>query len=291
MRVATVALTLTGMSYQLAKFQARSAFTGAGFTTNESERVVNHPVRRRIIMLLMLLGNAGIVTAMASLTLSVVTADEQAVHWWDALWVRLLLIGLCVSAVWTIAQSSRFEYWLSRVIRWALKKWTDLEVRDYAALLHLAGEYHVTELAVTEASWLAGQTLQALRLAEEGLLVLGIDRSDGSYIGAAPRNENQARRHPADLRPRKAHQGNRRAARGPRRQPQARRCRHRPERTTEKRSRPRIRLTPPSSTPPIPPKPTVSDRGSRPNPHPSPPPLGPLPPLGYHSHMAAPALQ
>ncbi len=62
-RVATVALTLTGMSQQMAKFQARSAFTGAGFTTSESENVVGHPVRRRIIMLLMLVGNAGIVTA------------------------------------------------------------------------------------------------------------------------------------------------------------------------------------------------------------------------------------
>lgn len=39
-RVATVALTLTGMSYSAARFQARSALTGAGFTTNESERVV-----------------------------------------------------------------------------------------------------------------------------------------------------------------------------------------------------------------------------------------------------------
>ena len=66
-RVATVALTLTGLSKQLARFQARSAFTGSGFTTTESEKVVHHPVRRRIIMLLMLLGNAGIVTAMSSL--------------------------------------------------------------------------------------------------------------------------------------------------------------------------------------------------------------------------------
>jgi len=39
---------------------------------NESERVVNHPVRRRIIMLLMLTGNAGVVTAVSSLILTVV---------------------------------------------------------------------------------------------------------------------------------------------------------------------------------------------------------------------------
>ena len=54
-RIATVALTYTGLSRESARFQARSAFTGVGFTTNESEKVVNHPLRRKILMLLMLL--------------------------------------------------------------------------------------------------------------------------------------------------------------------------------------------------------------------------------------------
>ena len=69
-RVATVMLTLTGLSDEVAKFQARSAFSGAGFTTSESDAVVNHPVRRRIIMTLVLFGNAGVVTALVSLLLS-----------------------------------------------------------------------------------------------------------------------------------------------------------------------------------------------------------------------------
>ena len=46
-RVAAVMLTLTGLSAQSARFQARSAFSGAGFTTSESEAITNHPVRRR----------------------------------------------------------------------------------------------------------------------------------------------------------------------------------------------------------------------------------------------------
>ena len=69
-RVATVALTLTGLSKDLAEFQALSAFTRSGFTTKESEEIVNDPVRRRIIMFLMLAGNAGVVIAVASLLAS-----------------------------------------------------------------------------------------------------------------------------------------------------------------------------------------------------------------------------
>lgn len=76
-RVATVMLTATGLSRDIARFQARSAFSGAGFTTNESESVVNHPVRRRIVLQLMLLGAAGVVTSLTSLLLSFTDATEQ----------------------------------------------------------------------------------------------------------------------------------------------------------------------------------------------------------------------
>jgi len=37
-RIATVVLTHTGLARESAKFQARSAFTGVGFTTTESEK-------------------------------------------------------------------------------------------------------------------------------------------------------------------------------------------------------------------------------------------------------------
>ena len=79
-RTAAVALTHTGLSQEAARFQARSAFTGVGYTTSESETVVNHPVRRRIVMLLMWVGNAGIVTAISTLILSFVNrGDTQGV--------------------------------------------------------------------------------------------------------------------------------------------------------------------------------------------------------------------
>lgn len=77
-RVATIALTHTGLSREAARSQARSAFTGAGFTTSESERVLSHPVRRRIVMLLMLLGNAGFVTAVSTLILTFVSPGGGA---------------------------------------------------------------------------------------------------------------------------------------------------------------------------------------------------------------------
>lgn len=55
-RVATIALVGTGMATDVASFQARSALMGVGYTTTEAEDVINHPVRRRIILWLMTFG-------------------------------------------------------------------------------------------------------------------------------------------------------------------------------------------------------------------------------------------
>ena len=68
-RLVTGALIATGMPPEVAAFQARSAFTGAGFTTAEAENVVNHPVRRKLISYSMFVGNLGVPTLIVTVLL------------------------------------------------------------------------------------------------------------------------------------------------------------------------------------------------------------------------------
>lgn len=178
-KIATMALIHTGLSRESARFQARSAFTGAGFTTQESENVVRHPVRRRIIMLLMLLGNAGFVTAIGSLILTFL-GEQRAVS--NVSRAAVLAVG--ATLLWWLAASRLVDRYLSRAIDRALRRWTRLDVTDYAALFHLAGEYRIAELQVGTDDWLEDRSLAGLELNREGILVLGIDRRDGSYLGA-----------------------------------------------------------------------------------------------------------
>ena len=184
-RVATEAMVLTGLSQQAAQFQARSAFTGAGFTTQESEQAINHPVRRQIIMWLMLLGNAGIVTVVSSLVLTFVstTGYRQTA-------IRGALLGIGLLILWAVATDWRFNQFLTRFVQWALQRWTKLDVRDYTALLRLTGEYTVSELQVEKDTWLANEPLSKLQLNAEGIVVLGIQRSNGFYVGA-PQSSTQ----------------------------------------------------------------------------------------------------
>lgn len=178
-KVASVALIHTGLSREIARLQARSAFTGVGFTTSESEKIVNHPTRRRILMMLMVLGNAGIVTAMSTLILGLVDTPDDS-----SLVMRIVLLVSGLVVLWTVASSQWVDLRLSRLVNRALTRWTDLDVRDYASLLQLTHDYAVIELAVSETDWLCGHHLHELDLSAEGVLILGIQRPSGRFLGA-----------------------------------------------------------------------------------------------------------
>ena len=178
-RIATVALAETGISREIAKFQSRSALTGTGFTTEEAEKIVNHPVRRRIIMTLMIVRNAGLITAISSFILSFADAQStlEAVK-------RAGIIGSGIGFLWLFSQSHVVERWMSRLIRKALRRWTNLDARDYARLLDIGGDYGVKEMSVSEGDWICGKDLRETELQSEGILVLGIQRNTGDYLGA-----------------------------------------------------------------------------------------------------------
>ncbi|AHM59794.1 TrkA-C domain-containing protein [Flammeovirgaceae bacterium 311] len=178
-KVATIALMHTGLSRQSAQFQARSIFTGVGYATKESENIVNHPLRRRIVMVLMLLGNAGIVSVVATLVLTFLGKEEGDLP----LLLRLALLVLGVVLLWLIFSSKWFNRVLSRIINWALHRYTDLSVQDYAGILHLGGEYKIAEVFVKKKHWMANCTLAQLALSKEGVYILGVTRQDGSYLG------------------------------------------------------------------------------------------------------------
>lgn len=176
-RVATVVLTATGMSRQSARFQARSAFTGAGFTTSESEKVVDHPVRRRVVMWLMLLGNVGIVATASSAILGLRSGGVGAAGW------RILELVVGLMLLVFVSRSRWVDVRLTRLIGRLLHQYTDLPDRDHEGLLELPADFAVVELAIRPGDWAAGRSLAELDLGGEGLTVLGVTRADGRYDG------------------------------------------------------------------------------------------------------------
>lgn len=178
-RIAAVAFSLTGLSLDIANFQALSAFTGVGFTTSEAESILRHPIRRKIAMLLMLLGNAGIVSAVASL---VITFTNESKTWYSD-YVTSGIIILSIVFIWFIYRSKYVKKGLDRIISFMLKKYTDIKVIDYEHFLNRDLEYDIDQIIIYGNHWLANKTMKEVHLKEEGIVVLGVERNDSGYTG------------------------------------------------------------------------------------------------------------
>lgn len=180
-RIGTVALEMTGLSREVARFQAQSAFTGTGFTTAESEHVVSHPARRRIIRTLIFIGNAGIISAIATLLLTFVgqTEEEATVN---LIW---LVVGLVI--LFLFGRSKLVDKFLRWIIKRGLERFTSLKIYDYEELLGVSKGFSIGKFIVKKGSWLENKKLGDLRLNEEGIIVLAVYKKikgKDKFIGA-----------------------------------------------------------------------------------------------------------
>ena len=170
-RVGAVALELSGLQRNKARFQALSAFTGTGFTTRESEMIVNHPQRRRIVTFLMVLGNAGIVSVIATFVLSLVSSQ-------GILRPSLKFVGIVifVLAFFWVVSREKITSVLTEKIKQKLMTHMDLERITVEEVLHQAQGYGIAIVEVSQTSRLAGLPLALADLRNQGITVLSIER-------------------------------------------------------------------------------------------------------------------
>jgi len=131
----TIALTATGLPRPIAKFQARSALSGAGYTTHESESVVGHPARRKIVMLLMTLGGLGSAAIIATLIISFADVSSFGSGFRKGL---LLVVGLF--GFWFVLRIPTLDRMLANAFAGVIRRMTEVDVRDYGNMLQLSGD-------------------------------------------------------------------------------------------------------------------------------------------------------
>jgi TrkA-C domain len=178
-RIATLALMHTGIAKQVARFQARSALSTCGFTTSEAERIMNHPVRRKIIMILMLLGNVGMITVLSSLIMTFIHLDADSIPGY----IKMLILFGGLLFLWALSANKWVERKLAGVIDFFLDRYTKLKMGNLHHLLHHYDDHKIVELSLNSKSSLIGQLFKENLIKAQGVLVLGIRRGDGTYIG------------------------------------------------------------------------------------------------------------
>lgn len=169
-RAAAIALMMTGLDGDRARFQALSALTGTGFTTREAESIVNHPKRRKIISWLMIIGNAGIVTVIVTATSSFVSSTGVELP----ITAAILLAGVFV--VYRIARHRGVVRRWDIFVEGRLSRSGAFKNAPTEDLLHFGEGYGLVREIVTPESPLADRTLVGSQLSSRGVLVLGIER-------------------------------------------------------------------------------------------------------------------
>jgi hypothetical protein len=190
-RIGAIAFQLTGLEWSLAKFQALSCFSGTGFTTREAELITGNPQRRRIATILIVLGNAGLVTMIASVA-SALNAQQAlwarlsesflpaAVPSYLIPWVNLVLIVAAVFVLYKIFSHPKLMGRLTASLRKRIIKKKIFRPVSFEELLLIAEGYGITKVAVSQASWLIEKSLSESRLREKGVTVLAITRADSA---------------------------------------------------------------------------------------------------------------
>jgi TrkA-C domain len=183
-RTGSMALMMTGLSWDTASFQSYSAFFGVGFTTREAEMVVNHPVRRRIIRDLILVGNIGLTSALATLIATLLQTAESA----HPLLILLYLVGGLGSLVF-LSRVGWVQRLMDKIIQKTLAQAGVVRALDYELLLRIASGYCVSEIELTDQSPIVGVPLRESRPWDQQVVILALKRGGRLLEGIPNRDE------------------------------------------------------------------------------------------------------
>ncbi|MFH1355134.1 MAG: hypothetical protein ABIH19_03190, partial [Candidatus Omnitrophota bacterium] len=168
-RIGAIAFELTGLEWSLAKFQALSCFTGTGFTTKEAELVVGNPQRRRIASVLMVLGNAGLVTLIATFANSLrphtimpkisIPFLHLVFPSWLLPWINLTIIITFLYIVYRFSTHSKLTRKITSMLRARLIKRDIIKSVSFEELLVATGGYGVSSIEISKDSPILDRTI------------------------------------------------------------------------------------------------------------------------------------
>lgn len=185
-RIGAIALELTGMPEEQAKFQALSAFSGVGFTTKEAEFAIGHPQRRRIISSLINFGSAGIITTLITLGGTLLsgksileTFSRDPKYSWMPFNFPTMVLIFAIVVFYILAKllerpsASRF---VKEFVSAVLLKAKIVKPLSFHEVLVNGNGYGIFQIEISDQNPLAGKTVREARLEEQEIKLLYVNR-------------------------------------------------------------------------------------------------------------------
>jgi len=179
-RLAAGALIATGLPPDVASFQARSAFSGAGFTTTEAENVVNNPDSRKIISTTMFVGNLGTPTLVVTVLVGFLAPGPGN----TVERVMVAISGLVLAVL--LVTNRPMKRWLVKVgQREAQRRLLPRLDNQVVELLAVGDDFVVGTVQVVAGTDSTVQSLRSIDDALPAVRVLGVQQSEG-FFGTPP---------------------------------------------------------------------------------------------------------
>ncbi|MFH1380764.1 MAG: TrkA C-terminal domain-containing protein [Candidatus Omnitrophota bacterium] len=171
-KVAAVALKLTGLNEKKAYFQALSAFTGTGFTTKDSELIFEDELRRKIVIFLMILGNAGLITVITTIVISFEKGNMAS------LLSNVGIVLVLFFILFKILTHKGVTKFLNDKIEARLEKRPIFQKRPIEEILRIAKNYGIAEVTIHDSCQDLGKTLSESSFRVNDILILAIEREN-----------------------------------------------------------------------------------------------------------------
>jgi len=184
-RIGAIALRLTGLDWDTAKFQALSAFSRTGFTTHEAEKVVENPLRRRIVIWLIVIGNAGIISIMITMirTFHIQVKEDliqKAIYFLIIIAIFAIIYRLLTHRAFSTKIDNYIENYLRRHVTFKKLKWEQIFSQKEG--------FGIARVNIQKDNPYCGKTLEDSGFKHHKILVVAIDRGD-DFIPTPQGNE------------------------------------------------------------------------------------------------------
>jgi len=140
----TVLFRLTGLREDKARFQAISCMTNSGFTTKESELILNSVTRRRLARLMMIFGYLFAVTGVSILVNLFIRSSGDQINWWTLVYSLVFLVVILV-----ITRSKWVVRKFDRLVESLAKDKTKGAFCNYVRILEMFHDKLIAEVFVT----------------------------------------------------------------------------------------------------------------------------------------------
>ncbi|MDO4535256.1 MAG: TrkA C-terminal domain-containing protein [Clostridium perfringens] len=170
---------LTGLTDEKARFQVISLITSTGFTTKESELIVNHKTRRRLAEYVMILGYVGMATIVSFMAKIISDILLKKFSTFD---IGIFIMALVV--VFYFLKHPKIVQCLDSFIEKVIIKNQNrsMSKKTLWTLIKRKHGYGIYNIFIDENSLLVGKSILECNLRENEIQILNIDKGN-EFIG------------------------------------------------------------------------------------------------------------